>query len=604
MKRSLAALVLLLALPATAETFRHGLSTFGDLKYGPDFKHYDYVNPDAPKGGLLRLNTVAPYDSLNPFILKGVAAPGIGTLWMTLMSGSADEPDSAYGTVAESVAVADDKKSVTFVLRKAARWHDGKPITAEDAVFSFTTLVEKGHPHYALLYRDIAAVEALAPDRARFRFKDGAVLRDLPLLAAGMPILPKHYYEKVAFERTTLEPPLGSGPYRVAKVDAGRSIVYERVADWWAKDLPTSRGRYNFDQLRFDVYRDRDIAFEAFKAGEYDWREEFTARNWATGYDAPAVKSGWIKRDTLPDATPSGVQAYFFNTRRAKFQDPRVRRAIGLAFDYEWTNKTQFHGLYERMGSMFENSDLKAKGKPSEAEVELLAPFRDRLAQEVFGEAYLPPGTDGSGNARENLRAARDLLTQAGLVIKDGKLLDKGGQHFALEILGFEHSFERIHAPFVKNLERLGIKASMRFVDVPQYKARMDAFDFDVTVQRFVQPLTPGIEQINMWGTQAADTPGSNNVAGIKSPVIDALIDQLMKASSRADLRAATHALDRVLMHGHYIVPQWFKGAHNIAYWDRFGRPKIAPAYAMGFPDTWWLDAERDAALRKATGKN
>ena len=595
-----------LSAAASAQTgeFRHGLSTFGDLKYPPGFRGFDYVRPDAPKGGTLKLNTVAPFDSFNPFILRGVAAPGVGVLWESLLAGSGDEPDAAYGLIAESVAVAPDRSAVEFKLRKTARWHDGKPIQAEDVVFSYRALTEKGHPQFKLLYKDVAAVEALAPDHVRFRFKPEALLRDLPLLAAGMPILPKHYYDTHPFERTTLDPPLGSGPYRIGRFEQGRSVAYERVKDYWGADLAVNRGRNNFDQIRYDVYRDRDVAFEAFKAGEYDWREEFTSRTWATGYDAPAVKDGRIKRETLPDATPSGVQAYFFNVRRAKFQDVRVRRAIGYAFDFEWSNKTLFFGQYDRMASIFENSDLKAKGVPAPEERALLEPFRGKVPDEVFGEAMRPHVSDGSGRDREGLRKARDLLTAAGYKVVGNRLMNAAGQPLEFEILGFEQSFERVHAPFVQNLERLGIKASIRFVDVPQYKARMDDFDFDVTVMRYVQPLTPGIEQINYWGTASADLPGSNNVAGIKNPAVDAMIDRLMQARDRASLTAAARALDRIVMHNHYIVPQWYKGAHNIAYWDRFGRPEKKPAFALGFPDTWWIDEAKDAVLKRGAGRN
>ncbi|MBM3568001.1 MAG: ABC transporter substrate-binding protein [Alphaproteobacteria bacterium] len=597
--RALISCMLALAASAASAEPRHGLSTFGDLKYPPDFKHFEYVNPDAPKGGTVRMHDVRPFDTLNPYTLRGVAAPGVGVIDEALMAGSADEPDAAYGLVAEWADLAADRRSIVFKLRAIARWHDGKPITADDVVYSFAVLTTKGHPQYRLLYKDIAKVEALAPDRVRFEFKPDALLRDLPLLAGGMPILPKHYWEGREFDRTTLEPPLGSGPYRIDKVDQGRSIAYARVPDYWGRDLPVNRGRNNYDVIRFDIYRDRDVAFEAFKAGEYDFRGEFTARVWSTGYDFPAIKDGRVKRDSIPDRTPSGVQAWFFNLRRPKFQDIRVREAIAAAYDFEWANKTLFFGLYRRTYSMFQNSDMEAEGPPPPGELAMLEPFRGKIPDSAFGPAIRPLASDGSGQYREGLRRARDLLLEAGYKVVDGKLLDPQGKPFEIEFLNWEPSFERVNAPYIQNLGRLGIKVNQRIVDVPQYKSRTDAFDYDVITARFAMPLTPGIEQINYWHTSSADTPGSNNVTGLKNPAVDALIDRIIKAESRDELRTAAKSLDRVLMTLHLSVPQWNSGMNYIAFWDRFARPTVAPRYGVGFADSWWIDPAKDAALQR-----
>ncbi|MGD9537347.1 MAG: extracellular solute-binding protein [Alphaproteobacteria bacterium] len=597
-----ASLVLSATWGAAAGEPSHGLSLFGELKYGADFAHFDYANPEAPKGGTYSRGLEGTFDSLNPFILKGVPALGVDTLvFESLLEPSLDEPDAAYGLIAESVALAEDRLSVRFVLREAARFHDGTPITAEDVVFSFETLLKEGDPTFRILYADIEAAEALSPREVAFRFRS-AENRKLPLIAGAMPVLSKAYYTAHTFNETTMTPPLGSGPYKIARVNPGRSIAYQRDPGYWGAALPVRVGRHNFDIIRYDYYRDRTVLVEAFKSGAYSWHEEFTAKTWATAYDIPEVADGRIVRETVPDHRPSGVQAFFINTRRDRFADPRVREALGYAFDFEWTNKNLFHGLYERMASYFENSELAARDLPTPEEIALLEPYRDRLPPELFTTAYEPPRTDGSGDARQNLREARRLFAAAGLESNGGKLLDPAtGEPFKVEFLYFEPGFERIIAPYARNLERLGIVTSLRMVDLAQYQNRLKSFDFDFIIQRYVQALSPGAELRSYFGSAAADEEGSLNLAGIKNPVVDALIEKVLSAASREALITAAHALDRVLLFGHYMVPQYYKGSHRLVYWNKFSRPETPPAYDLGL-DTWWVDPEKEAALR-ARGK-
>ncbi len=579
---------------------RHGLSVFGDLKYAAGFKHFDYVNPDAPKGGALRLWALDSFDNLNDYILKGVKAAGLFLTVDTLMARARDEPDALYGLVAKSVVLAPDGGWVVFNIDPKARFHDGSPITAGDVVFTFNALIKDGHPSFRINFRDVAGVAKTGPLRVKFTFKPGQH-RDLPTRLAALPVLSAAYYSKVDFNKTTLKPPMGSGPYRIAEAAAGRHIVYRRDADYWARDLAVNRGRHNFGTIRFDYYRDRDVAFEAFFAGTYDFREEFTSRSWATQYNKPAVEKKLIKRETLPDERPSGVQAFFFNVRRDKFRDARVRAALDLAFDYEWTNKNLFYGMYQRTNSMFENSTLAAKGLPSAAERALLEPLRGQVPDEVFEKPYASPVSDGSGNIRRHLRQAIRLLKAAGWTVKKGVLTNAAGAPMEVEFLLFEPTFQRIIGPYIRNLKRLGVKASIRIVDIANFKYRMDHFDFDVVVQRYVQPLTPGLEQRNYFGSATADLPGSLNIAGIKNAAVDALIENVIAAKTRPALVTAVRALDRVLMWNHYAVPQWYKGEHNIAYWNKFDRPKLKPRYDTGVIDTWWFNPEKAAMI--AAGK-
>ena len=590
---------------------RHGLSSFGDLKYPPDFPHFDYVNPDAPKGGEVRLRDIGSFDNLNPFILKGIKLRGVGATALaglpfdTLMTPAGDEPDAVYGLVAESAEVAPDRSWVSFRLRPEARFNDGSPLTAEDVVFSFETLKARGEPSFRIVLRDVESATAEGLHRVRFAFRQGAVTRDLPLTVAGLPILSRAWYETRAFDRTTLDPPLGSGPYRIVRADQGRTIVYERVADYWARDLPVNRGRFNYGVVRFDFYRDRNIALEAFKAGEYDFREEFTSKMWATAYDFPAIEEGLVKRESIPDESPANRQFFVLNQRRGIFGDRRVRAAFDLAFDFEWTNRNIFYGLYARTRSLYQNTPMAARDLPTPGEVALLGPYRDRLPAEVFTRVFEPPATDGSGKARRNLRAARKLLREAGYAVRDGKLRDPSGRPVSMEFLTFSPTFERVYAPLVRNLGRLGIAATIRIVDSAQYANRMQEFDFDVTTAAFGTAPTPGVGERNFWGSEAARSPGGLNYAGIADPVVDALIEKIADAPDRGSLETAARALDRVLLWNRHVVPQWFNASHNIAYWDKFARPGTAPRYdgGFGFLDTWWIDPDKAAALeaRRAT---
>ncbi len=592
------ALVLLTGTGHAAER-RHGLSTFGKLKYASDFTHFDYVNPKAPKGGRLSMIGTAgliTFNSLNGFILKGDSAQGLGYLFDTLMTPAQDEPDSMYGLVAKSVELADNRKSVTFYLRGEAKFADGSPLRAQDVVNSFTLLKEKGHPRIALQLRDVDKVEALDPSTVRYNFT-GNQIRDLPAIIAGLPIFSKAYYDTHDFSKTTLKAPLGSGPYRISKMKQGSFIIFERREDYWAKDLPVNTGRFNFAELRYEYFRDRTAEFEALKAGEYDLREEFTSKTWANEYDIPQVRENRLLRLTLPDARPSGAQGFFINVRRKKFSDPRVRKALDYAFDFEWTNKNQFYGLYKRTNSFFENSDMKASGPPDDAERALLEPYRDTLPKEVFEAPYNSPVSNSSGQDRTLLRAASKLLKQAGWTIQDGMRTNRQGQKFELEFLIFSPTFERIIAPFVKNLKILGIAARIRLVDPSQYQARLKTFDFDIITQRYVLRVTPGIEIRSYWGSKSADTPGSFNLSGIKDPVIDALIEKVIGAKSRKELVTATRAIDRVLRARHYWVPHWYTAAHNLAFWDKFSRPNIKPLYGRGVIETWWYDEAKAAKL-------
>ena len=588
--------VLLAAIAAGAAGGRNGLSLFGELKYGPDFKNFDYVNPDAPKGGTVRFSAIGTYDTLNPFVVKGVPAAGIGQIFDTLTVASEDEPASQYGLVADSIDLAPDKLSVLYTLRKEARFHDGSPMTPEDVVWTFNTLREKGHPMYRSYYGDVTQVAQDGERGIRFRFKS-AENRELPQILGEMPVLSKKYWSARDFTKTTLDPPLGSGAYKVDSLDPGRSITYRRIADYWAADLPVNKGRHNVDVMRYDYYRDGTIALEAFKAGQYDIRRENSSKAWATGYDSPALRDGLIKKEAIPNERPSGMQGFGFNLRRPLFQDPLVREALGYAFDFEWSNKNLFYGAYARTRSYFDNSELAATGTPQGEELKILEPFRGKIPDAVFAREYDPPKYDGSGNIRDGLREAIKLLKAAGWGFKNEKLVnDKTGQPFQFEILLADPQMERIVLPFAKNLERMGITARVRTVDVAQYEKRMETFDFDMAVVAFGQSLSPGNEQREYWGSKAALEEGSRNLLGIKSPVIDALIEALIRSPDRASLVAHTSALDRVLQWDYYVIPNFHLSAFRVAYWDKFRRPKISPKYGIGL-DTWWVDPTAEKAI-------
>ena len=573
----------------------HGLSTFGALKYKADFPHFVYANPDAPKGGKLALiGTEAriTFDSFNLFIRKGDRAQGLDYIYDSLMARAFDEPDAVYGLLAHSAELHNDKKGVTFFLRPEAKFADGVRVKASDVVFTIDTLKSKGHPRYRVSLRDVELVEAIDDLTVRFRFK-GNQTRDLPQRVAELPIIPEHFYKAVPFEKAGLDLPLGSGPYKVGKFQQGRYVRLIRRGDYWAKDLPVNKGRYNFDELRYEYFKDRGAEFEALKAGVFDLREEFTSKDWATKYNFNAVKKGKVIADTLRDDTPSGTQGFFINTRRDKFKDIRVREAIGLAFDFEWTNKNLFYNLYKRTGSYFENSNFKAAGKPSADELALLEPFKDQLKPAVFEEVKLPPKTNGSGQDRKNLRKASRLLKSAGWVMKKGVRVNKAGEPLKLEFLTFSPSFSRIILPIIRNLKTLGIDATLRLVDPAQYQERLKEFDFDLTTSRFSMRLTPGVELRNFFGSKSAKQPASFNLAGIQNPVVDYLIDKISSATTRKELETACRALDRVLISEFYWVPHWFKDSHNVAYWNKFSRPLKKPLYSRGIIDLWWFDQEK-----------
>jgi microcin C transport system substrate-binding protein len=586
---------------------RHGMSAFGELKYPADFAHFDYVDPRAPKGGMF--SQIGPttiynqnsttFNTLNAYILRGDAAQGMELTFATLMARAEDEPDAVYGFAARSVAISDDGLTYRFALHPQAWFHDGSAMTAHDVVFSLKTLKEQGHPIIGQQLRDMAGCEASDDSTVVVRFtpKRG---RDVPLFVVSLPIFSRAYYQSRQFDQSTLDIPLGSGPYRVGRFEGGRYIEYQRVTDWWGGDLPVVRGRYNFDTLRFEYYRDRDVGFEGFTAKSYLFREEFTSRTWATRYNFRAIRDGRVKREVLPDHTPSGAQGWFINTRRTKFQHPKMREALIDAFDFEWTNKTIMYGSYDRTHSVFQNSDMMATGKPSPEELALLEPFRGKVPDEVFGEAYLPPVSDGSGQDRRLLRRATQLLEQAGYPIKGGKRYTPQGERLTIEFLIEDQAFEPHHMPYIKNLGVLGIDARLRLIDPAQLQQRLKDFDFDITVQRFSFSNTPGDSLRTYFTSQAAGLKGSQNLAGIADPAIDALVDRVIAANSRAALVTACRALDRLIRAGRYWIPLWYKASHWIAYWDTFGRPATQPRYARGVLETWWFDRNKASNLQKS----
>lgn len=586
--------------PEPAATTAHAMSMFGDLKYGPGFKHFDYVNPEAPRGGDVKLAAIGTFDNLNPFILKGVAAAGLGVTFETLMVESSDEPFSEYGLVAESIEVPADRSWVAFTLRPQARFHDGSAITVEDVIWTFETLKAKGQPFFRAYYKQVVRAEKVGTRKVKFTFGPGEN-RELPLIVGQLPVLSKAYWSTRDFEKTTLEAPLGSGPYRVETVDAGRSITYRRVKDHWAATLPVRVGQNNFDRIRYDYYRDITVAVEALKAGAYDFRQENVAKNWATAYQVPAVSQGLLKKEGIKNELPTGMQGFVYNTRRPIFRDLRVRRALAYAFDFDWMNKNLFYGSYTRTESYFSNSELASRGLPSPEELKLLEPFRGKIPEEVFTKEYIPPdGANQRGSAREALR----LLGEAGWVVTDQKLVHaKTGEPMSFEILLSDPTWERIALPFAKSLERIGVTAQVRTVDSAQYQNRIDNFDFDMVVTVWGESLSPGNEQRDFWGSVAAVTPGSRNLAGIKDPVIDALIESVISAPDRRSLITRVRALDRVLLWGAYVIPQWHIDIFRVVYWDKFGRPAVSPKYALGFVSTWWIDPQREAALARRRGE-
>jgi microcin C transport system substrate-binding protein len=573
----------------------HALTLADAPKYGPDFKHLDYVNPDAPKGGTITQGATGTFDSLNPFIIKGTPA-GLAGLYDTLTVSTEDDAMTEYGLLAESMEVAPDKSWITYNLRPEARWHDGVPVTADDVVFTFNTLVEKGNPVYRYYYSEVAKVEKLGERRVKFQFKRGGN-RELPVIMGQLQILPKHWWESRKFEDVLLEPPLGSGPYKLGKFEMGRSYTMERVPDYWGKDLPINIGTSNYDRIRVTYFQDPEIQMEAFKAGTLDFRSENSAKRWATGYEFPAVKDGRVIKELIPHKNPVGIQGFILNIRKPMLADRKVREALIYAFDFEWSNKALFFGQYTRTRSFFQNSEMEAKGLPSPEELEILNPLKNQIPAEVFTTEYNPPKTDGSGNARDNLSKAAALLEEAGWKVENGRRV-KDGRPFELELLLDDPATERIALPFAQNLDRIGVKATVRVVDSAQYESRMEEFDFDMTSKIWGQSNSPGNEQREFWGSDAAETPGSENVIGIKNPAVDQLIDSIVTAQSREDLIIRCRALDRVLQWNYYLVPNFHLAAFRIAYWNKFGMPDGRPDPLYGIGNSgWWIDPAKEAAL-------
>ena len=582
----------------------HAFSLIGEPRYKADFSHFDFVNPDAPKGGLVRLGDIGGFDSLNPVLYRGEPAGGLGLVFETLMADSLDEPSTSYGLIAEWASYPEDYSSVTFKLRDAARWHDGKKITPEDVIYSLE-VNKAANPRMGLYYKNVSRAEATGDNEVTFYF-DAKNNRELPMIMGQLTILPKHYWTGTDASgnqrdpmKTTLEPPLGSGPYRIKDVKPGRSISYERVTDYWAKDLPVNAGQWNYDEIRFEYYRDETVAFESFKAGNLDYWQETSAKNWATAYDFATVKNGFIRRQEVPVERTHAMQCFVLNLRRPQFEDRRVRQAFNLAFDFEWANKNLFYDQYARVGSYFEGGELAAPDAPPEGrELEILNEVKDGVPPEVFNEIHRNPVNDNPDAMRGNLRKAVTLLKEAGWEVKNGALTNvKTGQQMKVEFLLVSPLFERIVQPYLRNLERLGIKGTIRMVDSAQYTRRLDGFDYDIVVGNFAQSDSPGNEQRDFWGSEAADREGSTNLIGVKSPAIDKLIDRIIFAKDRAELVAATRALDRVLLWNDFVVPQWYSPTVRIAYWDRYGQPKVLPRLTPGFLQVWWFDQTLAARL-------
>ena len=569
----------------------------GDPKYPEGFSHFEYVNPDAPKGGTVKLSSIGSYDSFNAFIAKGVSASGLGMIYETLTTGSSDEAFTEYGLIADQIEYPEDRTWVIYHLNPKARFHDGETINVDDVIFTFNTLIEKGAPFYKSYYGDIVEVKDLGDRRVKFNFREGTTNRELVLITGQLPVLPKHYWEGKDFSKSTLDPPLRSGPYRIKDFKAGKYITYERVKNYWADNHPVNKGSNNFDIVRYDYYRDATVALEAYKAGKYDFREENNSKMWASMYSGKTFDKNLTIREEIPHELPRGMQAFAFNLRKSLFKDRKVREAIGYAFDFEWSNKNLFYGQYKRTDSFFENSELASSGLPSQEELEILEPFRKDLPDEVFTKEFKLPVTDGSGNIRKQLLTASKLLKAAGWEIKDGKRVNsKTGEELKFEILLISPAFERIVLPFKKNLERMGIEASVRVVDTSQYVNRIRSFDFDVFVMVIGQSLSPGNEQDNYWSCKAAETSGARNYMGICNPAIDKLIRLVIEAPDRNQLIYSTRALDRALLWGHYLVPHWHINYYRLSYWNKFSRPDITPKYSLGF-FTWWVDDAKEKTM-------
>lgn len=602
MNKIIPLLLCLLATPAMAQTStpQYGISMHGDLKYPKDFKHLDYANPDAPKGGVLKLADIGSFDSLNPFIIKGSPAAGLAYLgqsfaYDSLMEQANDEPFSMYGLLAQTIERAPDNSWVAFNLRPEAKWADGVPVSGDDVVWTFNTLMEKGAPFFKAYYGDVKKVEATSAKRVKFSFShnDNA---ELPLILAQLAILPKHYWTQAGHDigNTTLTPPLGNGPYKIGEVIPGRSIEYIRNPDYWGKDLPINKGRFNFDKIKYDYYKDSNVALEALFAGQYDYRLENTAKLWHTAYDAPAIKDGRIIKEEVKHERPAGMQGFIYNMRRPVFADKEVRKALAYAFDFEWSNKQFAYSSYKRTDSYFENSDLAAPdGAPTGDELKILEQYRGKIPDEVFTTRYEPPKNDGSGNMRENLRIATKILDDAGWKVgKDGIRANAQGVRLKFEIIDSNPMFERWVLPFIANMKKIGVEANFRVLDSAQYQNRMNEFDFDMTPLPIAQSNSPGNEQRDFWGSEKADIKGSRNYIGIKDPVIDDLVEKIIRAKSRAELVALTHALDRVLLSGYYVIPHWHSDTFNLAYAKKLAHPQKLSPLSPSVTDTWWAKQE------------
>jgi microcin C transport system substrate-binding protein len=577
--------------PVRAQTPVHGLSLLGAPQLPANFTHFPYVNPDAPKGGDLVLSAVGSFDSFHPFIVRGSPATSVNRIYDTLMRPNEDEPEGYYGHLAGSIIVWPENRGVTFVLRPEARFNDGSKVTADDVVWTFNALREQGRPRYRQYYADVSEAIIEAPDRVGFRFKT-TTNRELPLILGQLPVLPKAWWNGRDFSKPLTEPPLGSGPYRVAEFELGRTVTLARVPDYWAKDLPTGKGLANFDRIRTEYFRDDTIALQALKAGQVDFRQESSSKTWATAYDFPAVEKGLVKKEALPHRLPTGMQGFFMNTRRPVFQDARVRQALAWVFDFEWVNANLFYGAYARTTSYFSNSDLAATGLPSAAELALLEPFRAQLPPGLFTEEFKLPVSDASGNNRAALRQALGFLKAAGWEIKDLKLVNAAGVQMSFEILLSQPSMERVALPYVQWLARMGIDARVRTVDPAQYQRLSDSYDFDMTDGLISESDSPGNEQTGFWGCDAAKLAGSDNIAGVCHPAVEAIIKHILAAPDRAALVTATHALDRVLLWNWYAVPHWYNRAIWVVHWDRFDHPQKPVRVGLAL-DSWWFDASR-----------
>ncbi len=619
---------------AAAQTRHHALSLVGEPKYGPDFKHFDWVNPDAPKGGTLRAFAEGSFDSLNPFTVKGAPAGDLGLVYDALMASSPDEASAEYCLICEWVSYPADYSSVTFGIRPEARFQDGSPITPEDVIFSFEQQ-KKAHPRTAFYYKNVVKAEKTGEHEVTFTF-DVKGNRELPQIVGQLNIVPKKFWEGTGADgeprdltKTTMEIPLGSGAYKIKEFDAGRSITYERVKDYWAKDLPVSKGQWNFDELKLTYFLDRTPAFEEFKSGKIDFWSEISASRWATAYDFDAIKKGWVKKEAIPIKRVAPMQAFVFNLRRPQFHDPRVRKAFNLAFNFDEANRKLFYNLYVRVESYFDNSELASKGLPQGRELEILNEMRDEVPPEVFTTEFKNPVNHTPEEFRDHMREASKLLAEAGWTLqqetaaddscgtfcsilrtvglssgrKENVLRNAKGEPFEVEFLIDSPDFERIVIPYAQDLQKLGIKARARVVDSAQYKRRTDAHDYDIIVDNFAQSESPGNEQRDFWGSAAADKDGSNNTAGIKNPAVDKVIDKVVFAKDREELLAATHALDRVLLWNYYVVPQWHYPFERVAYWDVFGRPQTLPSRSSAVTQVWWMDPDKQKAIAAARGQ-